>query len=488
MTCLFRYGTLDSPEAVKERQRRFREDWQAEMARDALARSGGGSGAPKLGNGAPKLGSGAPGAVGAVPSTSTTADLTSKIEELQQQNADVFAIPEYFVYMSRAFATLEGIGLSADPDYAILQQCFPYLATRLLSDDSPRARGALRTLLYGTGDELNLSQLTKVTEGLQSYSSSTASVESSQGLSAEGRNAAASQLLGVLLAEEPNFVQSVLLREAALALDTAARSSFGAATTAPMRQVPNLGNGLPNLGSTLPSLGSALPNLGNGLPRPFKAISPLLAPLTWPWELARASTELLQLDARDTQRLDNLNVLGQVVRGALSGAISPSTTASTPSGNGAVAGTSALGSAFGKPAGERSGERSVPQQIEQLGELLQAAVERRSALTRIGVRFGGAVASAQAERLRRRREEVELSALARRLAASGALGLEGLASAIASLDQGLAAGEQARLAQEQAERWQQGGGGAAPAAGGTVLVGEKRPSAGPMPKFTKTKF
>jgi hypothetical protein len=158
MTCLFRYGTLDSPEAVKERQRRFREDWQAEMARDALARSGGGRGAP--------------GAGGAVPSTSTTADLTSKIEELQQQNADVFAIPDYFVYMSRAFATLEGIGLSADPDYAILQQCFPYLATRLLSDDSPRARGALRTLLYGTGEELNLSQFTKVTEGLQSYSTS----------------------------------------------------------------------------------------------------------------------------------------------------------------------------------------------------------------------------------------------------------------------------------------------------------------------------
>jgi len=301
----------------------------------------------------------------------------------------------------------------------------------------------------------------QVTEGLQSYSTSTASVASSQGLSAEGRNAAASQLLGVLLAAEPNFVQSVLLREAALALDTAARSSFGAAATAPMRR---------------------LPNLGDALPRPFEAMSPLLAPLMWPWELARASTELLQIDARDAQRLDNLNVLGQAIRGALSGAISPSTTATGPSGNGAVAGTSALGTAFGEPAGERSGQRSVPQQIEQLRELLQAAVERRSALTRIGVRFGGAVASAQAERLRRRREEVELSALARRLAASGALGLEGLASAIASLDQGLAAGEQARLALEQAERWQQGGGGAAPAAGGTVLVGDKKPSAG-LPNY-----
>ncbi|EOD32133.1 hypothetical protein EMIHUDRAFT_63514, partial [Emiliania huxleyi CCMP1516] len=70
---------------------------------------------------------------------------------LQSENADVFAIPDYFVYMSRAFSTLEGIGLSSDSNYAILKECFPYLAKRLLSDDSPRARGALRTLLYGGG-------------------------------------------------------------------------------------------------------------------------------------------------------------------------------------------------------------------------------------------------------------------------------------------------------------------------------------------------
>ena len=140
---LAKFGTLDSPEATKERQRLFREDWQREMAEDAMARTGG-------------------------KGSSTTADITGKIEELQQQNSNVFAIPDYFVYMSRAFATLEGIGLSSDPNYAILQECFPYLAKRLLSDDSPRARGALRTLLYGQGDELNLDQLKKVTQGLES--------------------------------------------------------------------------------------------------------------------------------------------------------------------------------------------------------------------------------------------------------------------------------------------------------------------------------
>jgi hypothetical protein len=40
-----------------------------------------------------------------------------------------------------------------------LGECFPYLAKRLLSDDSPRARGALRTLLYGGGDEVGEASL-----------------------------------------------------------------------------------------------------------------------------------------------------------------------------------------------------------------------------------------------------------------------------------------------------------------------------------------
>jgi hypothetical protein len=50
-------------------------------------------------------------------------DLTTKIEQTQEQNSDMFAIPDYFVYMSRAFATLEGIGLSSDPNYSITKEC-----------------------------------------------------------------------------------------------------------------------------------------------------------------------------------------------------------------------------------------------------------------------------------------------------------------------------------------------------------------------------
>ena len=38
--------------------------------------------------------------------------------------------------------TLEGIGLSIDESYAIVQECYPYLAKRLFMDKSPRAKAA----------------------------------------------------------------------------------------------------------------------------------------------------------------------------------------------------------------------------------------------------------------------------------------------------------------------------------------------------------
>lgn len=58
-------------------------------------------------------------------------------------------IPPYFALILRAFSVIEGIALRVDPDYAIVKETFPYLSRRLLTDDQPRARAALRQLLYG---------------------------------------------------------------------------------------------------------------------------------------------------------------------------------------------------------------------------------------------------------------------------------------------------------------------------------------------------
>jgi len=88
--------------------------------------------------------------------------VTNVMEEMSKRNRELFQLPPYVLYVSRAFSTLEGIGLSVDEDYAILQECYPYLAKRLLTDNSPRARNALLAMLYGNGagdddDSLQLS-------------------------------------------------------------------------------------------------------------------------------------------------------------------------------------------------------------------------------------------------------------------------------------------------------------------------------------------
>ena len=366
-----KYKAEDGSELpTKERQRQFREDWMKEMAKDAMARE--------------KMGSETSGG-------SVAVDLTNKIEQIQQQNSNVFAIPEYFVYMARAFATLEGIGLSADPSYTILKECFPYLAKRLLSDDSPRARGALQTLLYGDGEEINLTKLRDITDGLESYTTSTASVESSRGSNNDGKSVAAEQLAAVLLSEENNYVQSLLLREAAVALDTVARDAVSSSVVFdPLRRLP--------------------------LPPVLSPFAPLFAPITLPLELAKAVLELQETDKADEKRLENVRVLTDLATKATSRGITDRERAGF-----------GLSPAVG-PVG--SGVDS----------LLQNTMMHRRSLTRIGVRFFGQIASTQAERLRRKGDEhggKELSRLAERLATEGANGLDLVAERFEDADRTL---------------------------------------------------
>lgn len=90
-----------------------------------------------------------------VEKASALSGITMKIEDLQRENSDAFVLPEWFLYTSRAFLTLEGISLQADPDFSIVKSCFPYIAKRLIGDDSPRSQAALRNMLYGEGEYLN---------------------------------------------------------------------------------------------------------------------------------------------------------------------------------------------------------------------------------------------------------------------------------------------------------------------------------------------
>lgn len=104
---------------------------------------------------------------------SITTGITMEVEELQRQNRDSFQIPEWFLYTSRAFLTLEGVSLKADPQYSLIKSCFPYVAKRLVGDDDPRARQALRSMLYGAGENIDPKRVSELVGGFSAYTAAT---------------------------------------------------------------------------------------------------------------------------------------------------------------------------------------------------------------------------------------------------------------------------------------------------------------------------
>lgn len=101
--------------------------------------------------------------------------ISAKVSELQEANKDAFSIPEWFLYTSRAFLTLEGICLSADEDFSIISECFPYVAKRLLSDDSERAQSALKNMIYGASGTFDPKTVVDTVDGFASYQTATKS-------------------------------------------------------------------------------------------------------------------------------------------------------------------------------------------------------------------------------------------------------------------------------------------------------------------------
>lgn len=177
--------------------------------------------------------------------------VTNVMEEMSKRNRELFALPPYVLYVARAFSTLEGIGLSIDENYAIVQECYPYLAGRLFTDKSPRAKSALRAMLglsesddlmgsaQSTGDvspglaavkagvngeakhsSLSPTKLLEMTDNFASYTAATATVDRD----GEGRTAAAKEFAKLLLDKEGSTLQDILVEETAKLGDAATRS------------------------------------------------------------------------------------------------------------------------------------------------------------------------------------------------------------------------------------------------------------------------
>jgi aarF domain-containing kinase len=80
-----------------------------------------------------------------------------------------FRIPPYFALIIRAIGVLEGIALVGDPNFALVDEAFPYISKRLMTDDSPRLREALRYMVYGKSGVFDADRLIDLLDAFESF-------------------------------------------------------------------------------------------------------------------------------------------------------------------------------------------------------------------------------------------------------------------------------------------------------------------------------
>lgn len=81
-----------------------------------------------------------------------------------------FQIPPYFALVIRAISVLEGIALVGNPNFAIIDEAFPYIARRLMTDKSPRLRAALRYMIYGKDNEFDAENVIDLLQAVEKFS------------------------------------------------------------------------------------------------------------------------------------------------------------------------------------------------------------------------------------------------------------------------------------------------------------------------------
>lgn len=80
-----------------------------------------------------------------------------------------FRIPPYFALVIRAISVLEGIALVGNPNFAIIDEAYPYIARRLMTDKSDRLRNALRYMVYGKEGEFDAEKVIDLLQALEKF-------------------------------------------------------------------------------------------------------------------------------------------------------------------------------------------------------------------------------------------------------------------------------------------------------------------------------
>jgi aarF domain-containing kinase len=78
-------------------------------------------------------------------------------------------LSRYFALIIRAISVLEGIALVGNEEFAIIDEAYPYLAQRLLTDDSPRLRESLKYMVYGKSGVFDAERLIDLLSAFETF-------------------------------------------------------------------------------------------------------------------------------------------------------------------------------------------------------------------------------------------------------------------------------------------------------------------------------
>lgn len=123
-----------------------------------------------------------------------------------------FKVPAYYALIIRSMVTLEGIAIGVDPEFKVLSKAYPYVAKRLLTDNSPELRNSLKDLLFKEGSFRwnRLENLLQNAKDAQEYD----------------LKGAVNQAIDYIFSERGEFIRERLAEEIIQSVDTLGRNTF----------------------------------------------------------------------------------------------------------------------------------------------------------------------------------------------------------------------------------------------------------------------
>ncbi|KAK9111132.1 hypothetical protein Scep_018651 [Stephania cephalantha] len=136
-----------------------------------------------------------------------------------------FQIPSYFSL---------GIALSFNPDYKVLSSSYPWIARKVLTDNSPQLRSSLQALLYEDG----VFRIDRLESLLSEYTRVGTEKALAKGEADTNPRVVLKQILSFTLTEKGAFVREILLQEFAKGLDALGLVTMDSVSSAAATRFP----------------------------------------------------------------------------------------------------------------------------------------------------------------------------------------------------------------------------------------------------------